>query len=252
MPSSAASTSPVRAVCAWGERALLVSEQLRLDQIPGQRRAVEVHERALGPIAAVVQRAGREVLPGPGLALDEHRRWRAVRVPGEALDAGDSRSERGHRGARPDQRNVPARSLLALARILEPPRQLRLPQDTLDLDHQLVEIDRLDQVVVGTVLHRRDRVLQAAEGRQHKHREIGLVAGPELAQEVQAGAVGQPHVEQKEVGAAGGEPGPRRGQIEGQLAPHAALAQLLADRAREQLLVIDDEDGGAAAAPLSR
>ena len=65
-----------------GERALLVSEQLRLDQVPGQCRAVEVHERAFGPIAAVVQRAGREVLPRPGLALDEHRRRRAVRVPG--------------------------------------------------------------------------------------------------------------------------------------------------------------------------
>ena len=71
-----------------------------------------------------------------------------------------------------------------------------------------------------------------------------MVAGPKLAQEFEPGSVRQPHVEQHQVGWLAGETVARPGDVEGQLAFHATLAQLLADRASEQLLVVDDEHRG--------
>ena len=48
MPLSACSNLPMRVVAGAGERALLVAEQLALEQLGRQRRAVHLHER-LGP-----------------------------------------------------------------------------------------------------------------------------------------------------------------------------------------------------------
>ena len=235
-----------------GERTLFVPEKLRLDQILRQRRAVEMHERAPVPDAPAVQRTGGEILPGSGLALNQHRRRESVSPAGELLDARDLRNEHPHRVAASHQRGVARGPLLALARVREPPGQLRLSQNALDLDHQLVEIDGLGQVVVGTFLHRRDRILQPAEGGQHQHRKVGVVAAPQLAQEVETGPVGQPHVEQHEIGPPGGEPVPRPRDVVRQLALHAAAPELLDDRAGEQLLVVDDEDGRSRASRLAR
>jgi hypothetical protein len=59
-----------------GERALLVAEQLALQQRLGERRAVEAHERGLRPGARVVDHLGDELLAGAGLAHDEDARLR--------------------------------------------------------------------------------------------------------------------------------------------------------------------------------
>ena len=57
-------------------------EQFVLDQVLWNRTAVDRDERAVAPRPAVVDRAGRQLLAGTGLALDEDRR---IRV-GDALD----------------------------------------------------------------------------------------------------------------------------------------------------------------------
>ncbi len=54
-----------------GERALLVAEQLRLDQLLRQRRAVDLDERALRAAAAHVDRVGDQLLADAVLALDQ-------------------------------------------------------------------------------------------------------------------------------------------------------------------------------------
>jgi hypothetical protein len=54
-----------------GEGALLVAKQLRLDQVLGQRRAVDLDERALGPAAAHVDRVGNQLLARAVLPLDQ-------------------------------------------------------------------------------------------------------------------------------------------------------------------------------------
>ena len=56
-----------------GERALLVAEQLRFEQVLLQRRAVHLDEVARRAVRVVVDRAGDELLARAGLAADQHR-----------------------------------------------------------------------------------------------------------------------------------------------------------------------------------
>ena len=55
-----------------GEGAALVAEQLRFDQVARDRGHVDGDERALPPLAVIVQRARDELLAGAGLAGDHH------------------------------------------------------------------------------------------------------------------------------------------------------------------------------------
>jgi hypothetical protein len=50
------------------ERALLVTEQLTLEQLLGNRGAIDVDERRAAPRAVVVDRARNELLPRSSLA----------------------------------------------------------------------------------------------------------------------------------------------------------------------------------------
>ena len=75
-----------------GERALLVAEQLRLDQLLGNRRAVHLHEALAAAQAVAVDRARDELLADAALALDQHgrvgRRRPADGAPSPACSAG--------------------------------------------------------------------------------------------------------------------------------------------------------------------
>ena len=57
-----------------GESALFVAEELGLEERLGNRRAIDGDKRRLGSRAERVQRAGEELLAGPALALEQHRR----------------------------------------------------------------------------------------------------------------------------------------------------------------------------------
>src|SRR6185312_16024840 len=57
-----------------GERALLVTEQLALDQRLGQRGAVDGDARALRAARGAMDRARDHLLAGAGLATEEDRR----------------------------------------------------------------------------------------------------------------------------------------------------------------------------------
>ncbi len=56
-----------------GEGAFLVTEQLGLDQLAGDRRAVHGDQRRLGPRARPVQRLDQHLLADAGFAVDQHR-----------------------------------------------------------------------------------------------------------------------------------------------------------------------------------
>jgi hypothetical protein len=58
-----------------GERALLVAEQLALDQRRGDRAAVEHHHRAAAARAGVVDGVGQQILAGAGLAVAGSSCW---------------------------------------------------------------------------------------------------------------------------------------------------------------------------------
>src|SRR5256885_2189221 len=55
-----------------GERALLVAEQLALEELARNRAAVDHHERSGRARALAVDRFGGRLLAGAGLALEEH------------------------------------------------------------------------------------------------------------------------------------------------------------------------------------
>ncbi len=55
-----------------GEGALGVAEELALEQRVGERGAVDGDEGSLAPVRGVVDRAGDQLLAGPGLAADQH------------------------------------------------------------------------------------------------------------------------------------------------------------------------------------
>src|SRR5213079_1385492 len=110
-----------------GERALLVAEQLRFDQLRGDRRAVDADERPLAPRAALVDRARDELLARAGLAKAAHTRL-------GRRDAVHLRHDALHRLARPHQL-VAADAAAQLPVLLLEPRE---PQRVLDRQQQLV------------------------------------------------------------------------------------------------------------------
>src|SRR5918996_2446030 len=69
-----------------GERALLVAEQLRLEQGLRQRGAADLHQWMRIPLAGPMQRLRDEHLPGARLAADEHRGIRAGDLADELVD----------------------------------------------------------------------------------------------------------------------------------------------------------------------
>src|SRR5262249_58982176 len=73
-----------------GERALLVAEQLALQDARRQRRAVHLHERAGFARAVDVDRVRDELLARPRLAAQEHRRRRGR----DLLDLGEHLAQR--------------------------------------------------------------------------------------------------------------------------------------------------------------
>ena len=73
VPPSAISILPMRLLHRAGERALLVAEQLALEQLLGNRGAVDRDELAVLAAALRVHRAREQLLAGAALAQDQHR-----------------------------------------------------------------------------------------------------------------------------------------------------------------------------------
>ena len=151
------------------EGALLVAEELRLEQRLGQRGARHGHERPRAPRALDVDGPREELLARAALALDEDGRV----------------APRGHAGEIEDRvhlRTVAqeiAEAVLALEHLPEEdvlPRQGLLRDDLLREEAQLLRVEGLDQIVERAHLHRgHGRVHRGVGGHDDHHR-----VGPEL------------------------------------------------------------------------
>ena len=136
-----------------GEGALLVAEELALEQLARQRGAVELDERALAARALLVDRARDELLAGAGLALDQHGAVRRARP---------ARSARARAAAPATRRSVASRSerissTSSWMRRLRPAMRLDLaPQRDVGADacEQLLGLERLRHVVHRTFAER--------------------------------------------------------------------------------------------------
>ena len=234
MPPSACCEAAVAAGRRAGERAALVAEQLALEQRLGQRGAVQLHERALGARAALVDRGRDQLLAGAALAGDQHAGARR-------RDLRDGLEHLLHRrGVADDVREAVllGQPLAQLARLRAQPALLQL---ALDHDGQLVDVDRLGQVVGGARAHGRDRGLDRAERGHHDHRQVG-VALAQACQQLDAVHAGHLQVGEHQVGRELLQLAQRLEPVGGGLDLVALVAQELGERGARVDLVVDDQD----------
>src|SRR5262245_36898018 len=220
-----------------GERAAHVAEELRLEQGLRDRRAVHDDERPLAALAHLVDRPGHDLLARP--ALPGHQDVRAA--------VGDLRHELEHALHRPARADDPAAAGAGAQLAAQPPvleRERLLLERLLDHQPDLVDLERLGQVVVGAFLHRGDRGLGGGEGGDHDDHRLGRDLVRE-AQHVEPRAAGHLDVRDDHVElvalderARGGDVA--RGRDLVALAAHEDLEELL-----HAALVVDDEDARA-------
>ena len=150
-----------RAPLGAREGAALVAEDERLDERPGQRRAVDRHEGLVAPRAHLVERARHELLARAGVAANEHR---GVRV----CDATDHVANDLHRARQADDGREAPRPIDPLAQPLDlaaerEPLAKRLHDRQEHLRAQLV----LEHVVLRAVAHRLADLGELDERRHH-------------------------------------------------------------------------------------
>ena len=141
-----------------GEGPLLVAEELGLEQLARNRRAVDLEEGPVGERAHVVDVAGDHLLARAALALDQHaRRVAHGHLLRDLVDGADRRRNAPHEVAGVTFLLVPA----VVGQLAE--RAGRL--ERLDAqDAEFLEIERLGQEVVCAGLHRGDGGLDLPEG----------------------------------------------------------------------------------------
>ncbi len=177
-----------------GKGALLVAEQLALDQLARERRAVHRDKRRAGARTAEMDRVRHQLLAGARFAPDQHRHV-------GRRDFVD-RLENPHHRARAANHVLEASRFqphlfdqLAV-RALE---QLLL-HHVADLEPQLVVVEGLGQIIFSPGLHRLDRDPLRSVRRDHQDCALGIDRA-HLAQQVEPAhalhaQVGDDHVEQ--------------------------------------------------------
>ena len=174
-----------------GEGALGVSEKLALQERIRQRGAVDGDQPPVLPVAHAMDGARDHLLAGPALAQDQD----------VAVGRGDAVNQVAHllhrRALADDAARLVPRAELFLERLMVA-LQGHVLQQPLDPQQDVVEKERLGQVVVRAELDRLDGRLDIAVGADHDemHLRGGLAAFP---QEVESAHVGEPQIADREV-----------------------------------------------------
>ena len=181
-----------------------------------------------------MDRLGEERLARAALARQEHRR------PGFGQPA-DGREELLHLGALADHVAERVAELDLAPQALVLPAEPPLLQGLAHHQLQLVDLEGLDQVVVGAFLQGLDRGLGGGEGGDdhHRHRLAELLEAPQHLEPVHAGHL---EVDEGEVGGRLGHGLERLGA--GRRGDHLEAVPAERDRQElaEALVVVDDED----------
>ena len=210
-----------------------MSEQLALQQVLVQRRAVDHHERLAAAPALPVYRARHELLARAAFAADQHRGVRVGHPRHHVEQLADLRRAADEALGRLQplhlalERRVAALQVLALECLLEH----RL---------QLGQLARLGEEVERAELHGADRLLDRSVGGEHQHFDLRR-ALLDLAQQVEAAAVGEPHVQQHQVERLLHE---QAASLVQRTRPGDAVTgalKLLADQLPEGFLVVDEQ-----------
>ena len=223
-----------------GERAADVAEQLRLEQRLGNRRAVDLDERHVALRAAVVDGARDQLLARAGLAGDED----GALGLGHQLGAPDDLL---HGPAAPDDAVVVELFVALAAQVAVFGAQPLMLERAPDDDQQLVDLERLLQVVERAELHGLDRAL---DGRVRRHHEdlrplaFGRRADV-LADQIEAAQLRHDVVDDEHVERALREQPLRLARAGGVDDLVAGVAQRAAQRLEDLFLVVDEQDGAA-------
>ena len=172
-----------------GEGALSVAEKLRFHQRFGNRTAVHGDERLVAARAQGVDVARGELLAAAGFAVDRHRRH-AARQPH------DLRAQVAHRGRLATQaQGTRHRRLRRLPGCRTAEAAGAGAQGRLHHGAQLIERNRLGEIVERTRLERDDGIVGAAECGDHGDWRV-LVLRRDLLDQFDPESVSQPHVGQ--------------------------------------------------------
>jgi hypothetical protein len=158
-----------------------VAEQLRLEDLGRDRGAVDRQETVLVARRVLVQRVGDQFLARPGLADDEHvraRRRDQLHLAKQLLHRLGTALELGELGVQ------------SLLQLVDPLAVLVLLEQLGHARAQLLDVDRLGQVVVRAALHRVDGRLHRAVSGDHQHADPRIDAF-HLVQDTEAVRTGQ-------------------------------------------------------------
>ena len=172
------------------ERAALVAEELRLDDLARDRAAVQRHERPRAPRRVVVERVRDELLARPGLADEEDGRLRRG-------DDAELLEEALHGLADPEDRLEAEALVEALPQIADLARLPGALERRLGAQAQVVLRERLGDVVHGAEGARREERLDVPVRR---HEEDGDVRarGREIGRELEPRPAGHLQVRHDE------------------------------------------------------
>src|SRR5688572_23836217 len=138
-----------------GEGALLVAEELRLEERFGKRRTIEPDERPAAACRVRVNGLGDQLLAGAALTENQHRRIGGADTLDEPRDV-------FHGAARSHEAPATMAGCELLAQSLELGEQTLLFERTPDDDVELVEAEGLREVIVGAAPYRVERRIARA------------------------------------------------------------------------------------------
>ncbi|MNQ86160.1 hypothetical protein D3C85_1013460 [compost metagenome] len=215
-----------------GERAALVAEQLGLEQLLGDGRAVECDKGLVGPRPEVVQATRDQFLAATGFAANQHVDRQCCQVqnlPTQGLQTPRHAEQRGI------QFGAVVRLLVQRAVLQNQPA---LVEGAAQAAEQGFRAEGFFEEIVGTVAHGFDGHRYIAVTGQQDHRQIGIPA-LHLGQQFQAGHAGHAHIAENHPGKM---PGQLRQAFIGaaeQLHLETRQAQPLLDGTADAAFVVD-------------
>ncbi len=188
-----------------------------------------------------MDRARHQLLAGPALADDEHADVAGRDLVDQVGDPADDRAvaDDGRYRARPGHHAAQAVHLAI---------ELEVGDGPLERDDQDIELDRLDDVVVGPGPDRADGALELGVAGHH-HGEHARVSGSDLPAQLDAAHAGHTQVGQHDVDVVVTQPGQGRQPRGGQVDLVTAAAQRAGQLAGPVVVVVDQEDAAAHGQP---
>ena len=212
------------------EGTLFVSEELALNEVFRNRRAVHFYERPSGPRAPAVDDFGHDFLPHPAFTRDQHARLRGRDHGGVTKDALDQRARRHHSDRK--------RALRLTRKWRDAPPLSREPHGR----DEFIEIDGFGQIIDRPIAHGGDRATDIGKRRHEEHGERRVLLA-DAPQGFDPGHTRHPHIANHH------REGRREQQLQRGFARCSRL-RVVALRAQKRFeqtalaaIVVDDENG---------